>query len=112
MWRADYFGQEHWVTTKETHFERLPPSEELGEITAMGSERILKEIDPRFLQDYRVKDVDGQPVKNMNMTLKVLSCAPRVFEIRNFLSEQEVNHILHLTDHIKLSESTTGDVGR
>jgi hypothetical protein len=106
MWRADYFGQEHWVTTKETHFERLPPVEDLEPILATGKERVLKDTDDRILQDYRVKD---QPY--MNMTLKVMSVAPRVFEIPNFLSQTEVDHILQLAGGIELKASTTGDVG-
>jgi prolyl 4-hydroxylase len=43
----------------------------------------------------------------MNMTLKVLSCSPRVFEIRNFLSEVEVDHILEIATGMKLYTSTT-----
>lgn len=111
MWRADYFGQEHWVTTKETHFDRLPPSEEVGPIKLKGSERILQDSDPRILADYRVKNENNDPLDYMNMTLTVLSCAPRVFEIRNFMSKEEVDHIIELAGGIKLSESTTGDVG-
>lgn len=45
----------------------------------------------------------------MNMTLRVLSCAPRVFEIPNFLSPAEIQHILELAGGIELSRSTTGD---
>merc|ERR1719343_464175 len=112
MWRADYFGQEHWVTTRETHFVNLPPNSELGRISKKGSERILKESDPRHLQEYRAKhEITNAPLEFMNMTLKVLSCAPRVFEIRNFMSREEVDHILELAGAITLSESTTGDVG-
>ena len=112
MWRADYFGQEHWVTTRETHFVNLPPKSELGRITESGSERILKESDPRQFQEYREKDESShEPLEFMNMTLKVLSCAPRVFEIRNFMSRMEVDHILELAGAITLAESTTGDVG-
>jgi prolyl 4-hydroxylase len=59
------------------------------------------------LADYRVKD---QVV--MNMTMKALSCAPRVFEIPNFLSQAEVDHILQIAGGIDLAESTTGDVGQ
>ena len=106
MWRADYFGQEHWVTTKETHFDTLPPKSEAGPVMARGAKRALKDSDPRILQEYRVRN---QPV--MNMTLKVLSVAPRVFEIEDFLSQTEVDHILDLAGGIKLSESTTGDIG-
>jgi hypothetical protein len=71
MWRADYFGQEHWVTTKETHFETVPPSTTLDPIMARGEKRVLKDEDPRIMQDYRTKDQEV-----MNMTLKVLSCRP------------------------------------
>jgi len=112
MWRADYFGQEHWVTTKETHFVSLPPNRQLGPVRSVGSQRILKDSDPRIFQEYREKDeVTGEPLQYMNMTLKALSCAPRVFEIKNFMSQEEVNHILHLAGGINLAESTTGDVG-
>lgn len=37
----------------------------------------------------------------------VLSVAPRVFEIKNFLSVEEATHILELARGIKLSRSTT-----
>ena len=75
MWRADYFRQEHWVTTKETHFNTLPPAEETPKITVHGKERKLRDDEPRLLSKYRVNE------GTMNMTLKVLSCRPRVFEI-------------------------------
>ena len=106
MWRADYFGQEHWVTTKETHFESVPPNDLLGPVKERGTSRVLKEDDPRILSEYRVKD---QPY--LNMTLKVISCAPRAFEIKNFLSKAEVDHILNIAGGIELHDSTTGDVG-
>jgi hypothetical protein len=106
MWRADYFGQEHWVITKETQFEELPPNDVLEPIRMKGSQRILKDTDPRILQEYRAKNQTF-----LNMTLKVLSVAPRVFEIQNFLSLAEVDHILKMAGEIELHASTTGDVG-
>ena len=110
MWRADYFGQTHWVTTKETHFVSLPPKEELGQILEFGTSRILKESDPRVFQEYRQLDETTQkPLEFLNMTLTVLSCAPRVFEIKNFLSPQEVDHVLELAGGISLSASRTGN---
>ncbi|VEU43236.1 unnamed protein product [Pseudo-nitzschia multistriata] len=113
MWRADYFGQEHWVTTRETHFVTVPPEDKLGKIRQdLASERILKEEDPRILQEYRaVDEATQEPLQSMNMTLKVLSVAPRVFEIKNFLSRAEVDHILQVAAGVTLAESTTGDVG-
>lgn len=104
MWRADYFGQEHWVTTRETHFTEVPPEEDVEPITFSGTKRVLKEDDARLLEEYRTP---GETV--MNMTLKVISCAPRAFEIQNFLSPAEVEHILQIAGAIELSESTTGD---
>ncbi|KAL7530229.1 hypothetical protein ACHAXR_003378, partial [Thalassiosira sp. AJA248-18] len=67
IWRADYFGQEHWVTTRETHYEAMPPDTMLGMVKESGSARILKDGEPRLLQPYRSEE----PV--LNMTLKVLS---------------------------------------
>lgn len=111
MWRADYFGQEHWVTTKETHFVTLP-TKNLGAVREFGKQRILEDDDPRHFQEHRERDEDTfEPLEYMNMTLKVLSVAPRVFEIKNFLSETEVNHILEIAGGVDLKASTTGDVG-
>ena len=33
LWPADYYGQQHWATTRETHFVELPPEQILPEIT-------------------------------------------------------------------------------
>jgi len=100
LWPADYYGQQHWATTKETHFVDIPPDTKAKKITAQGEERILAESEPRLLQEYRKDDV-------LNMTLTVLSCAPRVFEIDNFLSEAEVDYIIELANAINLRKSTT-----
>ena len=106
MWRADHFGQEHWITTRETHFTKVPPQDEVEPILISGKKRVLKKGDARLLEQYRDPDQ-----KVMNMTLKVISCAPRAFEIQNFLSPAEVEHILQLAGAIDLADSTTGDVG-
>ena len=107
MWRADYFGQEHWVETKETHFVAAPPAEELGAIPERGVQRVLRDTDPRMLADYR-----NHTTPSFNMTLKVISCAPRVFEIANFLSPVEVDHILMIAGGITLGRSSVGDIGK
>lgn len=101
IWRADYFGQEHWVTTPETQFMYMPPENELGSVKEKGRERVLRDGEPRLLSQYR----DKEPM--LNMTLKVLSCAPRAFEIDNFLSQIEVDHIMYLTTGLNLHRSTT-----
>jgi len=68
IWPASYFGQEHWVTSSETHFVEMPRDEELGRIAKYGRSRVLKEDEPRLLQEYRSKE---EPM--LNMTLKVIS---------------------------------------
>lgn len=93
MWDANYFGQQHVVTTTETHFESLPPETDLTPI--------MQSKERRRLQDYRSKEPE------LNLTLKVLSCEPRVFEIEGFLSQTEVDHILELATGMNLKRSTT-----
>lgn len=104
MWRADYFGQQHWVETRETHFIKMPPGDMLG--NAENGEKVLEEGGPRDFGEYR--DLDQS---TMNLTLTALSVAPRVFEIPNFLSKVEVDHILHIATDMGLKRSTVGDVG-
>lgn len=43
MWPADYFGQEHWFATKETHFKTIPESKEIKRIGEIGNKRVLGE---------------------------------------------------------------------
>jgi hypothetical protein len=107
MWAADYFGQQHWATSRETQFVEVPPDEELDAIFTYGTKRQLAEDEPRLLQQYRDPD---QTVLNMTMT--VLSCAPRVFEIRNFLSAAEVAHMLNIAGGVSLSLSSTGELSK
>lgn len=95
MWPADYFGQEHIVETPETHIVSIPPKHKMGTIV-VGSDQ----VNPQKFQEYR----SGE---SMNMTLTVLSCSPRVFEIKNFLSKTEVDHIMELATGMTLHTSTT-----
>lgn len=101
MWPADYFDQIHRVTTKDTHFVIEPPPSHLGRIRESGSMRIIPDTEPRLLQAYRSSR------QTQIFTLKAISCAPRVFEIDNFLSIVEVDHLLDLTKQLTLSRSTT-----
>lgn len=92
MWPAEYFGQEHWVVTKETYFKEIPPSHKLARVTDFGKSRILGENDPRLLADYR------EDTNSLNMTLRVKSISPRLLEVPNFLSPAEVQHLLDLAN--------------
>jgi len=98
MWNADYFGQEHFVTTSEVFFRKIPP--------------IHDNVNDNVVT--RVRDKNYREKKcYLNITLKVLSCAPRAFSIPNFLSDIEVNHIVSLATQSSLQRSTTaGGVDR
>lgn len=99
MWPADYFGQEHWATSKETHFTQLPPKEALtNDIVSTPA------MHTPILPEYR--NASEHPF--LNMTLRVLSCAPRVFEINNFLSQVEVDHLHEMSGTVKFQRSSTG----
>lgn len=96
LWRADHFGQTHWATTSETHFTQQPPKKKLNWVT----KRKLQDNEVPLLKEYR----SGE--QTMNMTLEVLSCAPRVFEIQNFLSDVEVDHIISIAIDSSLHDSS------
>jgi len=105
MWNADYFGQQHWVETRETLYTELPPGDEL--------QRLLNaDIRRRSLSDSSESLPHSQYRSPMlNLTLKVLSVAPRVFEICDFLSPVEVDHIVHMATGMNLHVSSTSGGG-
>lgn len=90
QWPAEYLGQEHWITTKQTHFTELPPPEIMSENKAAADRERRMPPDPEpVLCEYR-----NTSTTFLNLTLRVLSVAPRVLEIPNFLSPKEVEHML------------------
>ena len=82
IWRADYFGQEHFVQTRETQFVKLPPKEVLHRMTSQQLRRNM--TDSPAMMEYRVPGL-------MNITIKAVSVEPRIFQIDGFLSEVEVD---------------------
>lgn len=100
IWEANKFGQEHVVQTRETQFLELPPSNEVPSLPHRELRR--NETDSVPLRQYRSQD------DVMNLTLKTVSCAPRAFEIQNFLSDVEADHIIELALAKNLRLSTTG----
>ena len=96
MWRADSFGQTHTITTKEIHFVEFPTDEELARGTSIYGPR------PDELERNRRH---RHQLPTLDLTLTVLSCSPRVFEIKNFLSDIEVQHLKNLIQRADLEES-------
>lgn len=104
IWPADSFDQIHTVTTKAAHIVKPVPDDFAK--AKVGWYGLTPEEEEK-LKAYQ------SPEETLTMTMKVLSVAPRAFEIQNFLSEEEVHHILELATGIKLSRSTTkaGTIG-
>ena len=113
MWDANYFGQEHIVKTKQTHFITTGKGEE-KEGENEESLLLFKQLD---YEDYdnmvekQKKGDEGAFVSlpqlrkdgELDLTLRVISAAPRVFEIDNFLSPTEVDHLLHLANRYNIT---------
>ena len=102
MWRADSLGQTYSIQTKEIHFVEIPDQAEL--------ERGMSAYGPRPDQVDRMRRYRDTHT-TLNLTMTVLSCAPRVFEINNFLSDAEVDHILQLLSKADLKRSTVSGGG-
>jgi prolyl 4-hydroxylase len=94
MWNADYFGQEHIVTTTQSHFKSLPNGEDRFE-----------RLDYAFFDRMAEGEEKGEETLNLaeyrkqgplEMKLKVISAAPRAFEIVDFLSPVEADHLVEL----------------
>jgi len=102
---GESFGQVHTIVTKETHLQKLPPDD------------VANKPIPKTCHAPKVREALKQykgPEEKLTLNMTVLSVAPRVFEIKNFLSTAEVQHILEVALGMKLSQSTTkaGSVGQ
>jgi prolyl 4-hydroxylase len=107
MWDANYFGQEHTVLSEQSHFVTMPSAKD-----GTGQKEIWRRLD---YADYDTKKEQGQEdVLNLKkyrkqepleLTLKVVSVAPRVFEIDGFLSDVEVEHLLDMASIYNITKS-------
>jgi len=100
MWDAQYFGQEYKVLSAQSHFLTMPLAKD-----RKGHEEIWRQLD---YADYDVMAEKKQQQENylnlkkyrkegpLELSLKVVSVAPRVFEIDGFLSDVEVEHLLDM----------------
>jgi hypothetical protein len=102
MWDANYFGQEHIVKTKQTHFITTGEEEEGGtnEETSLFKQLDYDDYD-KMVEKQKKGDenafVSSPQLRKggeIEVTLRVISAAPSVFEISNFLRPTEVDHLL------------------
>jgi len=104
MHKADYVGQVHHVVTKQTYFVESPPKNLMSKLTREKYDEMKESQSEVSLKDYR----DPEPI--LNLTMKVLSCEPRAFEIIDFLSEAEIAHFFDVVQEQELHASTvSGD---
>lgn len=100
---ADYYGQIHTILTNITQFHTSIPTNIIQKklsIDDMRYSQSSSSIIP-FAQ-YRNDGI-------LNLSLKVLSIEPRIFEIEHFLSDVEVDHIIQLIQQQSLQRSMTGN---
>eukprot|EP00970_Alexandrium_tamarense_P018238 scaffold13324_cov206-Alexandrium_tamarense.AAC.8 len=109
MWSADYIGQIHTVETSHLYFTALPESlEKLTKEDYQVAAEEQRRLAMRQFQSTTVKANKKTEVVSgidnndtMPMSLKVLSCAPRVLEVKKFLSPVEVQHLIDLASGAK-----------
>jgi len=106
MWDARYMNQKHFFTTKQTHFIKTLPTSSSS--SQDDHERVWRKLDYADYEDMSEQSNKGgndavlnlseyrQKETSLDLTLKVVSVAPRVFEIDNFLSQVEVDHLLDM----------------
>ena len=107
MWQADYIGQVHNVETSNLYFTSLP--ERLVRLTREEYKPDVEQERRLDMLSFQSANWEGTKTGNagistMPLSLKVLSCAPRVLEVNKFLSPVEVQHL------IDLASGTKGDV--
>lgn len=104
MWPAEFIGQVHSFVTSHLYFIDLPQNLEIltkkdYQPYVESQRRVMME---KF-QSSSVKGVDSissnnkdNSDKSMSLNIKVVSCTPRVFEVKKFLSPVEVQHLINL----------------
>jgi len=106
MWQSSFIGQTHMVETSSFYYTALP--NRLERLTK--NDYLPKVEEKRMLEMRKFQSSDPKEKSNSNendttptmpLTLKVLSCAPRVLETKRFLSPVEVQHLIDLATGVK-----------
>ncbi|KAL7446374.1 hypothetical protein ACHAXM_010160 [Skeletonema potamos] len=99
MWPADYIGQVHTFETSHLYFTELPQQlETLTKQDYQPDMELQRRIAMEQFQSASLKGGTGDSNNNkpMSLNVKVVSCAPRVVEVKKFLSPVEVQHLINL----------------
>ena len=98
MWPADYFGQVHTIDSSHLYFTALPPKlEPLTNQDHQPAVESQRRVAMEQFQSASLKGgTSGNNNKSMSLNVKVVSCTPRVVEVKKFLSPVEVQHLINL----------------
>lgn len=112
---AKCFGQEHVVKTDQTHFISLPTDRQ-------GAQEVWRMLD---YADYdKMLDESKKSGKrslnlsqyrekgSLELTMKAISVTPRIFEIDNFLSDIEADHLLQMAKKYNITEAGNNANGK
>ena len=104
MWQADFIGQTHKLDTPNLYYTTLPAT--LNRLTTndyLPDAVMQRHLKMRQFQStsLREKNAITNTASTMQLNLKVLSCAPRVLEVKKFLSPVEVQHLIDLASGAK-----------
>lgn len=107
MWPADFIGQVHPFDTIHLYFTDLP--QELERLTKQDYHPDMESQRRSAMEQFQSASLKGEADsdnnnKSMSLNVKVVSCSPRVLEVKKFLSPVEVQHL------INLASGMTGDV--
>lgn len=102
MWSADFLGQIHSIETSELYFNDVPNAlPKLSRDDFLPDAEQQRRLEMKKYQSSQIKGKANTNNSTMHLDLKVVSCAPRVFEVKKFLSPVEVQHLIDLASGLK-----------
>ena len=116
IWPAEFLGQVHQVDTTHLYFNDMPQT--LEKLTKQDYHPDMENQRQTIMQQFQSSSVKGgvgssssdAGDKSMTLNVKVVSCNPRVFEVKRFLSPTEVQHLINLasgtTGNVRMEQST------
>ncbi|KAL7521830.1 hypothetical protein ACHAWX_006515 [Stephanocyclus meneghinianus] len=102
MWNTGFIGQVHTFETSHLYFTAVPST--LSMLTKDDYHPDAEEQRRLTMRRYQSSQTNGNSItsnRTISLALKVISCAPRVLEVKKFLSPVEVQHLIDLASGAK-----------
>ena len=113
QWREEEaFSEEYRERTGRAwlaHYPRTPPVLPMREAREIGEELSVETSQPPLDDVDDAGEGTAEACASANITLRALSLSPRVFEVVDFLSSAEADHLISLATNVQ--RSTTGTAG-